>query len=558
MESSPYWRRFSQQRLSRRRALKAGLVGLGGAGIALAGCGGGEEEGAGGTPGPEGTATPRPYGTPRYGDRLILGLSADPGGLDPHLCVTCYWVAGNIHGFMYSVDIRDQSTQLQMASSYERVDEVTYIWKLRPGIKFHNVDPTFGREVVADDIVYSMTRRRDDPASQNDKQLLRDFTASFEATDKYTFRLVTTRPYAPAYDEIGNPSYAIVPHEAVEKWGDLQHHAVGCGAFILRDFVKAEKVILDRNPDFYMEGLPYTDGRDWIIVTDPSTLLQAFKTKQHDYTTAALDKLKVQDLKKLDGVIVRESDNFWHPTLLLRVDRPPFVDKRMWEAVDLAVDRQDLIDKIAFGEGKFAGPIVADLKYWALPQEELREFYKVDLQKAKQLMEAAGYGDGVTVDVPVENVATMAKYAEVVKEHLAKIGINCNLQLKELGVYLAQHLYQGNFQMTWYINLPYVEPDRPLGNWFSKGAAGFNFAGYNNPEMDEWVWKERSEFDPEKRRQIIHDAQRAMMREHGPQINTTTSQGWVAYWDWVHGPETSAGMGSWGWLGVDTYLTERH
>ena len=76
-----------------------------------------------------------------------------------------------------------------MADSYEQVDETTYVWKLKPGIKFHDIDPTWGREVTAEDVVYSMERRRDEPTSQNDKQLLRDYTASFSATDALTFKL---------------------------------------------------------------------------------------------------------------------------------------------------------------------------------------------------------------------------------------------------------------------------------------------------------------------------------------------------------------------------------
>ena len=109
---------------------------------------------------------------------------------------------------------------LQMADKFEQPDHLTYVWTLKPGIKFHNVDPVNGRVVTADDVVYSMTRRRDDPVSQNDKQFLRDFTAGFEAVDSQTYKLTTKQPYRPAIDELGNPSYPIVPHEAVEKFGE--------------------------------------------------------------------------------------------------------------------------------------------------------------------------------------------------------------------------------------------------------------------------------------------------------------------------------------------------
>ena len=112
--------------------------------------------------------------------------------------------------------------------------------------------------------------------------------------------------------------------------------------------------------------------------------------------------------------------------------------------------------------------------------------------------------------------------------------------------------------MTAYYNLPYSEPDRPLCQWFSKGQAGTSFSGYNNPAADDWIWKERSEFDPEKRRQIILDAQRFLMKEHGPQISTISDIGYGAYWDWLHGVDENIGRGSYFDLGVSYWLTERH
>ena len=256
----------------------------------------------------------------------------------------------------------------------------------------------------------------------NDKQLLRDFTAHFEAADKYTFTLTTTRPYAPALDEIGNPSYSIIPHEAIEKWGDLSQHPVGCGAFVLDAYVKSERLKVVKNAEFYMPGRPFLDSIEWVIMTDEAALFQAFRTKRHDYCGASLDKLKVEELSGIKHVVARKSPNYWNRCLLLRVDREPFDDERLCKAVDLAVDRQDLIDKAAFGEGFFNGPVSPSLEYWSLPQDEVRDFYKVDLTEAKRLVEAAGYGDGIEVDAPVMNVQGLTKDAAIVKEHLAKIG----------------------------------------------------------------------------------------------------------------------------------------
>ncbi len=563
MDTQNYWQRLQKSRISRRRLLQAtGIAAAGAAGASLAGCGGGGG-GGGGAVSADTALTPlADEGAPQYGGHITTGTKTVFGGLDPQLCVDCYDFADNCHGYLFSVDYRDYSYDAQMAESMERPDDVTYIWKLRPGIKFHNVDPTWGREVTTEDVVYSYTRRRDEPTSQNDKQLLRDFTASFDAPDPYTFRLVTTRPYTPTFDELGNPSYAIVPHEAVEKWGTLMQNAVGCGAYILEGFTKGDTARYVRNPDFYMPGRPYIESRELQIIPDEGTLTQAFETKRHDtFGGSEPNPLKVARWMKTDGMVVRKYWNYWRRTFMLKVDKPPFNDIRVRKAIDLALNRQDFMDKMWFGEGKIAGPIVPDLEPFALPQDEVDAFYKFDPEEAKTLLAAAGYGNGLDVELTVQNVADLSKYAEIAKEHLAKVGINLNLKLQEIGVYLAQTLYTGNFEMTCYYNLPYQEPDRQLCQWFSKGQAGISFSGYNNPVADEWVWKERSEFDLNRRIQIIQDAQRFFMQEHGPQISTHTDQGYVAFWKWVHGADSqrkgNRPRGQFAGLGVTDWLTEK-
>lgn len=549
MQSSEYWRRLAAKRLSRRKVLQASAAGLGVGALALAGCRGGEESAT--------STTPVAEGTPQYGGAVVYGLIADPGDLDEQEGVTNYWCSSQFNGFLFHINLDTDKMMLQMADTFEQPDETTYIWKLKPGIRFHNVDPVYGREVTADDVVYSMTRRRDDPVCLNDKQFLANFTAGFEAVDPLTFKLTTKQPYRPTIDELGNPSYPIIPHEAVEKFGNLKNNPVGCGPYILTEFVRAEKVKMRKNSDYFMTGRPYLDSIEWQIILDPGTCLEAFKTGKHDFTTVALDKLKVAELQKIPHVVVRETPSFWTNTLLLRVDQDPFKDPHTWEAIDLAVDRDDLINKMAFGEGQYTGPVSASLTRYSLPQQELRDFYKVDLAKAKQLLSAAGFADGLEFDCPVQNVANMSKFAEVLKEQLAKINVKMNIQLKELGTFLAQNLYGRNFQGAIFYNLPYVEPDRPLCQWYSKGQAGFSFTGYSNPAMDAWIEKERAEFDGEKRAQIILDAQRAMIREHGPQINSYIPTAWAAYKDWVHVPESIVRSGAWLFLNIDTWLTPR-
>jgi ABC-type transport system substrate-binding protein len=293
-----------------------------------------------------------------------------------------------------------------------------------------------------------------------------------------------------------------------------------------------------------------------LVIPDDSTIAAAFETGQTDYYGGSQpNRPKLDKWKNIKGINVRTGSNYYHRIFMLRTDRPPFNDVRVRQAIDLCVDRQDIIDKIAFGYGKFAGPVVPDMERYALPQEEIREFYKVDIEKAKQLLAAAGYENGLDVEIKVESAADLSKLSQIVAQHLAKAGIKARLTLQELGAYLAT-LYAGNFDMTCYYNLAFDEPDRPLCQWFSKGQAGISFSGYNNPTADEWIWKERSEFDPEKRRQIILDAQRFFITEHRPQISTQTDVGYGAHWNYLRGVDENINRGAYLALGLHTWLAK--
>jgi ABC-type transport system substrate-binding protein len=96
------------------------------------------------------------------------------------------------------------------------------------------------------------------------------------------------------------------------------------------------------------------------------------------------------------------------------VDRPPFSDDRVREALDIAINRDDYIAKLYFGEARYNGPVPWPLEYWALPQEELRSTLAYDPAKAKQLLSAAGYGDGLELKTPVPSVTDISQTATII------------------------------------------------------------------------------------------------------------------------------------------------
>jgi peptide/nickel transport system substrate-binding protein len=225
------------------------------------------------------------------------------------------------------------------------------------------------------------------------------------------------------------------------------------------------------------------------------------------------------------------------------------------EALDIAIDRDDYIDKMHFGDGNYNGPIPWALEYWALPQDELRSTLAYDPTRAKQLLDAAGYGDGLELDTPVAAFGDSPKVATVLADHFAKVGVKVNIRARELGTFLAQELYGHNFDMAIFLNLPYMEPDIILRSYYSKGQqADVNPGLSNDPEVDRLIESLWSIFDLEEKRQAVLDCQRVILKKHGPMYPLCSPVGYAGFSSRMRGLQEGTGLIA--WMGVSYWIDE--
>jgi peptide/nickel transport system substrate-binding protein len=229
----------------------------------------------------------------------------------------------------------------------------------------------------------------------------------------------------------------------------------------------------------------------------------------------------------------------FYPVIHFKI-RPPFDDIRVREALDLALDRQEMIDLIWDGEGNYNGPVQWLQGRYSLAQDELRTSMPFDPQKARQLLSAAGYEGGVEAKMKIPRVPgapIIADLSSLIKDQLAKVGFNILLDEVELGTFIANVILPGNFDLAFFPNLPYDEPDRPLSFYHTRGVTGIgNWNNYSNLELDKLITAQESEFDDEKRVKYVLDAQRLALTEHGPQITLPGGNLYSATWKYVHNP----------------------
>ena len=158
-------------------------------------------------------------------------------------------------------------------------DGKVYTFALRKGVKFHNKPPVNGREVTAEDVKYSLERfmaksgfaTRFEPVS------------AIDVVDKHTVRITLKEPYAPFLNHLANPSFCVIlPREAEEKFKDFNHPdaVIGTGPFVLKSYEKGVRVVFERNPDYFMKGMPYLDGAVIEITPDAAARVAVLRAGQ--------------------------------------------------------------------------------------------------------------------------------------------------------------------------------------------------------------------------------------------------------------------------------------
>ena len=557
-------------KLSRRTFLSAGttLAVSGGAALVF-GCGG-----DGGRP--TETTTPSGVGGPRRGGELVIGRLLNVLGIDPHIDVAGLDIAELVYSRLYTWDAAsDAAVFNDFATSLEVPDPEVQelIFSLRQGVKIHSHpdNPASDEELTSEDCKQSFIRRGT-AITAPDKRLAlaiagtpgpdaAALSAALQTPDPYTFAFKLTRRYTPALRELARPEWAIIPAAVIEKYGgsfkaSFSRLAFGSGPFMLKEFRGTERIVLIRHPEYFLSPRPWLDRITFLVNPNLAHLVSGLESGRFDAITASIGRGKYLELKDDSRFTTSRAPTFVYPCLQLKM-QPPFSDLRVREAIDLALNRDRFVDAIWGGEGKYNGPVAWPLERWALPQDELRRLYPHDQERARGLLAEAGYPDGFTVKMTLPETESTAvfdvpKVASLIADDLSTVGIRVQLHEVELGVFIANRLLPGNFEMTLFPNTPYDEPDRPLAFYHTRGITGVgNWNNYANPEIDRLIDDQSQELDEIRRREVIHQAQRLMIQEHGPQITLPSGYEYHARWAHVHypyeiGEPLSSDAGPWG------------
>jgi len=370
-------------------------------------------------------------------------------------------------------------------------------------VKFHN-----GREMTADDVVYSLNRIKDPNGGSTQGYLLVD-VASIEAPAPDAVRITMSKPFAALLTQL-NSTMAVVPKEEVEKYGDLSKTAVGTGPFKFVEFVPNTHTKLVKNPDYHEEGLPYLDELIWTPISDDPTRTANIKTGSVDFA----DQIPQQDIESLGkepGVVLATGPSTLHDYLMFNCTREPFTDVRVRQAIAKAIDRNLMTEIILFGYGKAidGGPIPD----WSWAYADLHVYPEPDIEGAKALLAEAGYADGFPLTIGAgSNYALQVQAAEMLKDQLKQIGIDVTPNPQEWGTYIDAVFTRREFDAAIIGWIGAIDPDDWLYARFHTGAQ-YNIVGYSNPEVDRLLEEGRSLVDQAERKQRYNAAEQLIVTE---------------------------------------------
>lgn len=426
--------------VSRRWLLRSAALGSAGlAATTFIGCKGAE--------GPT-SVTLQATGEPRRGGILRVWESQEPASWDTYLNfsgVYCNYVsflypkltkftAGpNIKPNQYSVD-------LDLADRMEQPDEQTYIFHLHEPAVWQDVAPLNGRPVVAQDVVYNIQL-------WNEKGINRGLTAphidAVQAIDQHTVHFRLKRPLYTFPMYIGHTGGPFLYPPELKETDATREKTAAAGAFLLEGYDVGTTVRYIRNPRYYKAPLPYVDGVTISVIRDPSTAVANLRSRQIDLTYSYLATVPAEEVpslkRALPGVTWVEAEFPPITGLTADIGDPRFKDERVRQAISVAIDREGLL-QIQGGGSSYMSPF-GPLEYWWLdPKKDpaLRPYYTRDVQRAKQLLAAAGFPSGLTdLTYYFQATSTQQRMAELARANLREAGIEIRLHPQEYAEWRA-------------------------------------------------------------------------------------------------------------------------
>jgi peptide/nickel transport system substrate-binding protein len=459
--------------------------------------------------------------TPRRGGVLLAVVGADAPSLDAHqetTFATLYPVAP-LYSTLLQIDPYSYPNIIGDAASEWTIspDGLTYTFKLRPGIRFHDGSPLTAADVKAtyDKIVFPPEGVR------SPRKMYYAAVAGIEAPDPSTVVFKLKFASASLLPNLGSPWNVIYPKKYLDKDPNyFKNNVMGSGPFKFKSYTRGSNFEGERNPDYFVKDRPYLNGYKFYISTETSVRAAAIRSGRAYIEFRDTPNSEMEAIKKHlgDKIVVQQVPNVIQFGIGINNTVKPFSDVRVRKALTLGLDRYTA-SKVLYGITglRDVGAMTRPGTEWAMPPAELEKlpgFWR-DADKsraeAKRLLAEAGYPNGFKVVLKNRNIKLPYQdWAVFAIQEWKKIGIEAENRPLETATWFADGRDQGNFEL---IILPaggtLDDPDQLL-NQYVTGSPN-NWGRFSNPAVDDLFSRQARTLDPAERKKLVIELQKLVL-----------------------------------------------
>jgi peptide/nickel transport system substrate-binding protein len=436
---------------------------------------------------------------------LVIALESGPTYLDPRYATDAD--SDRIGALVFDALARpDRNFRLQpeLAESWQALDERTYVFKLRAGVRFQN-----GRPLTAADVVYTYRSVLDAKTRSPKRGQLRFIdTVEASAPDEVRFHLAA--PFAPFFEAL---TLGVVPQGTAPNTA-----RIGSGPFSVEEFLQGERIALRANPS-YWGGAPRLTGVVFKVIPDAIVRVLEFRKGTVDLIQNYFEPDMLAWLEKNSGAAVQSDQGTNFQYIGMNLEHPILKHRAVREAIACAIDRGTIIRHLLKSLAIPATGLLSP-QHWAY--EPAVPQIQYDPARAKRLLDAAGFrdpdGDGplprFKLSFKTTNVDLRKRIAEAFKEQLARVGIELEVRTYEWGTFYAD-VKKGNFHLYSLEWIGVVDPDIYFNLFHSTSVPpdGNNRGRYRNPELDDLLERGREAMNQDERRRIYGSVQEILARD---------------------------------------------
>ncbi len=465
--------------------------------------------------------------TEAHDDSITIVMESEPTTLNPydHAAVTSGYMNQLTYNKLFRVDVDTLEPVPDLCDTYENVDENTWLFTIKPGVKFHD-----GTELTSEDVKASMEFAR----SFTSANKYTSFWTNIEIVDDLTVRITTDGPYAQILNDLSANGNTIVPKHLIDEGNDFNVNPIGTGPYKFVQWTLGDNLTFVKNEDYFdKDHMPTITNMTWRIIPEGSSRTIALEAGEADLIID-VESTDVDRLRDMDGAEVLEVEGTRMNFFALNNEKAPFDNVLVRKAINSLIDKQAVVEVAANGQGK---PSVSmnPAAYAGITGDGADQF---SVQTALEYFDQAGIDPTTLSFTCMVYTDATRRAAEVIQGCMLEAGITMNIESLDFAAFLSR-LLEGDFEtgIAGYTSsdvLTYMK-----GLWHSGSINAANSTRINDPELDALIDLACTQLDESERLSTIAKIS-DMTNELTPFAPLYTSSVIRAYSSDLHGVKVSA------------------